>query len=60
MFFAIREIMSVKLCLDVGNKTGGDSRSSPVTGSQKKVALNRVNSILHVFPGEVSLFQAFR
>ena len=55
--------MSVKLCLDVGNKTGGDSRRSPVTGSQKKkktVAPNRFNGILHVFPDEVSLFQAFR
>ena len=52
--------MSVKLCLDVGNKTGEDSRSSPVTGTLKKVAPNRFNGILHVFPDEVSLFQAFR
>ena len=61
MFFALREIVSVKSCPDVGNKTGGDSRSSPVTGGQKKkVAPNRVKGILHVFPDEVSLFQAFR
>ena len=55
--------MSVKLFLDVGNKTGGDSRRSPVTGSQKKkkkkktVAPNMFKGILHVFPDEVSLFQ---